>query len=145
MKNMALTLDQANAIALAALAAGGREEVFALSVVVTDPGGCLRCAMRADGVGNFGIDIALGKAVTALGFGMSSAGIASLLGGNQAAVAGIIGATGGRFLPIGGGVLITDASGVLLGAAAVAGSSPDNDARFAAAGVRAAGLLVADA
>jgi uncharacterized protein GlcG (DUF336 family) len=142
---MTITLDQANAIALGALAAGKREDVRALSVVVTDAGGTLRCAMRADGVGNFGIDIALAKANTALGFGMSSAQIANMLGGNQGAVAGIIGATGGRFLPLGGGVLVVDAAGAVLGAAAVAGSSPDNDERFASEGVRAAGLAVADA
>ncbi len=142
---MTLTLDQANTIALAALAAGKREQVYALSVVVTDPGGALRCAMRADEVGNFGIDIALAKAVTALGFGMSSAQIGTLLGSNPAAVAGIIGATGGRFLPIGGGVLIKDPSGMLLGAVGVAGSSPDNDARFATEAVRAAGLVVPEA
>jgi uncharacterized protein GlcG (DUF336 family) len=142
---MTLKLDQAMAIAQGALASGKQEQVHALSVVVTDPGGCVRCAMRADDVGNFGIDIALAKAVTALGFGMSSAQIASVLGANPAAVAGIIGATGGRFLPIGGGVLIRDATGLLLGAVGVAGSTPENDARFAAQGVRDAGLFVPEA
>jgi uncharacterized protein GlcG (DUF336 family) len=142
---MTLKLDQANAIALAALAAGKPEQAYALSVVVTDPGGCLRCAMRADGVGNFGIDVALAKAVTALGFGMSSAQIGTMLGANQAAVAGIIGATGGRFLPLGGGVLIKDTSGLLLGAVAVAGSTPENDEKFATEGVRAVGLVVPEA
>ncbi len=139
---MTITLDQANTIALAALEAGRREDITALTVVVTDPGGCVRSAMRADGVGIFGIDIALAKASTALGFGMSSAAIADMLGSNQGLVTGIAGATGGRFLPLGGGILISDAAGTLLGAAAVAGSSPANDERFAEAGVRAAGLVV---
>jgi len=142
---MTITLDQANAIALGALGAGKRENVHALSVVVTDAGGTLRSAMRADGVGTFGIDIALAKASTALGFGMSSGRIATMLGGNQAAVAGIVGATGGRFLPLGGAVLVLDAAGTVLGAAAVAGSSPENDERFASEGVRTAGLALADA
>jgi len=139
---MTITLAQANTIALAALDAGRSEDIMALTVVVTDAGGCLRSAMRADGVGNFGIEIALAKASTALGFGMSSGAVASMLGGNQGLVTGIAGATGGRFLPLGGGILIRDAAGVLLGAAAVAGSLPENDERFAAAGVRAAGLVV---
>jgi uncharacterized protein GlcG (DUF336 family) len=139
---MTITLDQANKIAFAALDAGKREDIAALTVVVTDMGGCVRSAMRADGVGNFGFEIALAKASTALGFGMSSAAVAGMLGSNQGLVTGIVGATGGRFLPLGGGILIRDAAGALLGAVAVAGSLPENDERFAAACVLAAGLVV---
>lgn len=55
---MTLTLETATKIALAALDVGRKENVIALSVVITDPGGHIRVAMRGDGVGIFGIDIA---------------------------------------------------------------------------------------
>lgn len=138
---MPITLDQANRVALGALEAAGKEGIFALTVVVTDPGGCIRTAMRTDGAGNFGIDIAMAKAATALGFGMASAEVATMLGGSPAAVSGLVGATGGRFLPIGGGIVIRGAAGAVLGAVAVAGSSPENDERFAVEAARKEGLL----
>jgi len=139
---MTLKLDHANTIALATIAAAKDENITGMTVVVTDAGGHVRVAMRADEAGFFGFEIALAKATTALGFGTSSAQIARMLGGNQAAVAGLVGATGGRFLPLGGGILIADGAGTVLGAVAAAGSTPENDERLAAAGVAAAGLIV---
>lgn len=141
---MTLTLALATTIAQAALEAGAREDVHALSVVVTDTGGVIRVAMRGDAVGLFGIDIALAKATTALGFNRSSMQIAKSLGTNPAATAGLVGATSGRFMPIGGGVIIVDDAGKIIGAAAVAGSAPENDERFVIEGVRAAGFQVPD-
>ena len=141
---MTLTLEVATKIAQATLAAGRQENVTALSVVVTDPGGHIRVAMRSDGVGIFGIDIAKAKAVTALGFNRSSLQIAKGLGTNPVAVTGLVGATDGRFLPIGGGVLIHDQAGNLVGAGAAAGSLPENDEKFITAGIAAAGLKVPD-
>ena len=137
---MTLTLDQANAIAMGAVTAARRENVGGISVVVTDAGGHIRTAMRMESAGNFGIDIAVAKATTALGLGRSSAEIGKIFASNAASVAGLVGATGGRFLPIGGAVLIRDASGTVLGAAALAGSLPENDERFAKEAVLAAGL-----
>jgi uncharacterized protein GlcG (DUF336 family) len=139
---MTISLAQANIIASAALEAGRTEGVLGLTAVVTDPGGFIRCAMRGDEAGNFGIDIALAKAQTALGLKMSSAAIASIFAGNAAILAGLAGATGGRFLALGGAILVQDAAGQLLGAVAVAGSSPENDEACAVAGVSAAGLQI---
>lgn len=139
---MTLTLDQANAIAIGALTALRQAKVGGMSIVVTDAGGHIRTAMRMESAGNFGIDIALAKATTALGLGRSSADIAKVFAGNPTSVAGLVGATGGRFLPIGGAVLIQDAAGTVLGAAALAGSLPENDERFAKDAVLAAGLQV---
>ena len=137
---MALTLADATKIATEALQAGQAEGAATLCVVVTEPGGCLRVAMRSDGAGLFGIDIALAKAVTALGFGRASSHMAKLFGGSPSVVTGLNGATSGRFLPLAGGVLILDADGTLIGATGVAGSLPENDERFALAGIMAAGL-----
>ena len=134
-----ISLEMATKIAQTAYAEGAARNVVNMSVVITDAGGHVRLAMRADGQGIFGVDIAKAKAVTALGFGRNT----SLMGNFEAAaVAGLSGATGGRFLPIGGGVLVRDTAGTLLGAAAVAGGAPAVDEEIIIAAVEAAGLNV---
>jgi uncharacterized protein GlcG (DUF336 family) len=139
---MTLSLATATKIALTALETAAQENVTTISVVVTDVGGAIRVAMRGDNVGPFVIEAALGKAKTAIGFNSRSSRMAQFFGGNPSGTAGLVGVTDGRFLPIAGGVLIHDKDGVLLGAAAVAGSSPENDERFAIAGVTAVDLVV---
>ena len=47
---------------------------------------------------------------------------------------------GGRFVRVGGGVLIRNGNGAIRGAAGVTGDSSDNDAACAVTGIRAAGL-----
>jgi uncharacterized protein GlcG (DUF336 family) len=126
--------------AQSALEAARRDNIHALSVVVTDPGGVLRVAMRADKAGLFGIDIATAKATTALGFNTSSLKLSKTIGGNPAATAALTAATHGRFLPIGGGVLIHDMTGAIIGAAAAAGSAPEDDERLIIEGIVTAGL-----
>ena len=66
---MTLTLDLASEIARTAFRDGQARGLKVMSVVITDPGGHIRLAMRSDAQGNFGIDTALGKARSALGFG----------------------------------------------------------------------------
>jgi uncharacterized protein GlcG (DUF336 family) len=134
-----LNLDAAAKIAQGAFAAGAAVGVTTISVVVTDPGGHIRLAMRGDGVGNFGVSVAHGKCKTALGFANSSMALSK--GFTDAGkVAALAAATGGDFLPIGGGVRVKTADGKVIGAAAVAGSSPENDESFILAGLRAAGF-----
>jgi uncharacterized protein GlcG (DUF336 family) len=139
---MNLDLNTALKIAQAALEAGRAENILALSAVVTDSGGNIRVALRADSVGMYGVDIAHAKSQTALGFNRTSMQMAKVFGANPGAVAALSGVTGGRFLPLGGGVPIHDAAGNTIGAAAVSGSSPENDERFITMAVRANGLKV---
>ena len=56
-------------------------------------------------------------------------------------VAAIAAASGGRFMPIPGGVLVRDAAGELIGAVGVSGELSDNDEICAVAGIKAAGLV----
>jgi uncharacterized protein GlcG (DUF336 family) len=134
-----LTLDAATQIAQATFAEAAAVGVTAVTVVVTDPGGHIRLAMRADGVGNFGVQVAHGKCKTALGFARSSMALSKVFA-DAARVAALTAVTGGDFLPIGGGVRVKTADGQVIGAAAAAGSSPENDELFILAGLRAAGF-----
>ena len=65
-----ITLETARKIADAAMADAQKRNIAKWSVVVTDQGGNIRIAMRADASGNFGVDIARGKALSALGFNL---------------------------------------------------------------------------
>lgn len=87
------------------------------------------------------MSIAHAKCETALGFGRSSLASSQVFT-DPARVAALTAVTGGRFLPLGGGVLVADAAGELLGAAAAAGGLPEADHELIVAAVSAAGLEV---
>lgn len=137
---MSVTLDTAIAIAHTAFAEGKARGVTVMSVVVTDPGGHVRLAMRSDSQGIFGVDTALGKARTALGFNRTSLHLSKIFT-DPCAVAAITAATGGAFVPLGGGVVV-QADGVTVGAAAVSGGLPDVDEAIIVAAVEAAGFSI---
>ena len=126
-------------LAQAAFAEGAAQGVVNMTVVVTDPGGEVRLAMRADGQGLFGIDTATGKARTALGFNRSSLALSKIFT-DPCAVAAIAAATGGRFVPLGGGVVVRDAGGAIVGAAAVSGGLPDVDEAIIVKAIESVGL-----
>lgn len=135
---MTLTLATARAIADKAYADAEAHGLTSIGIVVTDAGGHIRFAMRSDAQGIFGIDTATGKARTALGFNRSSLGLSKIFT-DPCGVASLSGATGGAFLPLGGGVVVQD-QGVTVGAAALSGGMPDVDDAIIRAAVEAAGL-----
>ena len=49
--------------------------------------------------------------------------------------------TGGRVVPVPGGVLIRDGAGALLGAVGISGDTSENDEACCVAGIAAAGLV----
>ena len=67
-----VNLEMALKIAQRAFVEGGDRKVVNMSCVVTDAGGHVRLAMRADGQGIFGVETATAKAISALGFGRST-------------------------------------------------------------------------
>ena len=135
---MTITLESAQEIARVAFAEGARQGIAVMSVVVTDPGGHIRLAMRSDAQGIFGVDTALGKARSALGFGRST--LLQTPSFDAAAVAGINGATHGRFVPLGGGVVVVDDDDEPIGAVGVSGGAPATDDEIVRAALVACGL-----
>ena len=133
-------LATASAIAATAFAEGEKRGVTIMSVVVTDAGGHVRLAMRSDSQGIFGFDTALGKARTSLGFNRPSLHLSKIFT-DPCGVAAITAATGGAFVPLGGGVVVQE-NGVTVGAAAVSGGLPDVDEDIIVTAVEAAGLTV---
>ena len=135
---MTIALAIAQEIARVAFAEGEKEGLTVMSVVVTDPGGHVRLAMRSDAQGNFGVDTALAKARSALGFNRSS-WLLSKTFVDPCGVASLSGATQGAFLPLGGGVVV-QSDGATVGAAAISGGMPEIDDRLIRVAVEAAGL-----
>ena len=135
-----ISLETARVIADAALADAAKRGVQKAAVVVTDLGGDIRLALRADAAGSFGVDIARGKAQTALGLNASTLKLSQIFGAVPSSTTAINAATGGRFVPIGGGVLVINPEGHVIGAAAVSGGAPETDDAIVTQAVRGAGL-----
>jgi uncharacterized protein GlcG (DUF336 family) len=122
-----LTLAEAERLAKAAVAAARAKSFNPMGVAVIDASGHLKFALREDGAGIAGVDIALGKARAALTFGCTSGQIADALAGNPLAGPSVISVLEGRVVLLAGGVLIQDAAGLTLGAIGAAGDAPEND------------------
>ncbi len=135
-----LTLDAASTIVDAALAAGRASDQMPLTVAVLDAGGHLVAFKRENGSGILRPDIAIGKAWGALGMGMSSRLLRDRLADRPAFIGALAAASGGKLIPVPGGVLIRDADGGVVGAVGISGDASDKDEYCAIAGVRAAGL-----
>lgn len=135
-----LSLDQAERIVDAALGRAGAVGMKPLTVAVLDAGGHLVAFKRQDRSGILRPDIAQGKAWGALGMGVGGRGLAQRAEMAPAFFTALASVSGGRMVPVAGGVLIRAADGDVLGAVGVSGDLPDNDEACAVAGIEAAGL-----
>jgi uncharacterized protein GlcG (DUF336 family) len=130
-----LTLEQAEHLTQSALRAARKLSLNPMSIVAVDNSTHLKFALREDGAGLAGIDIALGKARAALAFHCSSRQIADALAGNPLAGPSVMAVLQGRVVLLPGGVLVRDAEGQVIGALAAAGDAPDRDEAIVLAAV----------
>lgn len=135
-----LTLAKANAIIEAAFAKGSEVKMKPLTVAVLDPGGHLKAFQKQDGASMLRYEIASGKAYGALAVGMGSRWLDQTAKERPHFMEGLNAVSGGKIVPVPGGVLIRDASGKLLGAVGITGDTSDNDELAAISGIEAAGL-----
>ncbi len=133
---MSITLAQADTIIDVALKESRAKNLAPMTVVVLDAGGHLVACKREDNSGILRIEIATGKAYGALGFGFSSRGFADK---PPAFVSAASMASGGRLVPVPGGVLVKNGNTVV-GAVGVSGDASNADEAAALAGIKAAGL-----
>ncbi len=142
----ALTLDQASTIVDKALEKGrelGRElNLQPLTVVVLDAGGQLKAMKREDRSSLLRPEIAMGKAWGTLGMGFGGREFARrMASGGAGFLQALAVASGGRIVPVPGGVLIRDAAGEIDGAVGISGDTSDKDETCAVHGITRAGLL----
>ena len=136
----AITLDQATAIIDAALAEARKRSLMPLTVVVLDAGGHIVAVKREDGSGILRVEIANGKAYSALGMGFGSRELFERAAKGPAFVSALAATSGGRMTPSPGGVLIVDAKDRTIGAVGISGDGADADEACAVAGIAAARL-----
>jgi uncharacterized protein GlcG (DUF336 family) len=137
---MTVTLQQANAIIAGALDKAAELGLKPLSVAVLDSGGHLVAFQRQDGSSLMRFQIANGKAAGALALGMPSRKIAEMAAERPSFVASLSSIAPAGLVPAPGGLLLTDAAGVIIGAVGISGDTSDNDEACAFAGIAAAGL-----
>ena len=118
-----LSLAQASIIVDKALEKGRELGFQPLTVVVLDGGGQLKAMKREDGSSLLRPEIAGGKAWGALGMGFGGREFARRAAGNPAFIQALSVASGGRVIPVPGGVLIRDAAGGILGAVGISGDN----------------------
>jgi uncharacterized protein GlcG (DUF336 family) len=137
---MTLDLDHARRIINGAQQVGKERGFKPLTVVVLDAGGYVIAAERQDGssIGRF--NIAFGKAYGALSLGIGSRALMSRAEQQAYFIDAARSAVGGSLVPVPGGVLVRDCSGLLVGAVGVSGDASDNDESVAIAGIEAVSL-----
>jgi uncharacterized protein GlcG (DUF336 family) len=135
-----LTLEASSLIADKSLEKG-REMGFApLTVVVLDAGGQIKVVKREDGTSLLRPEIAQGKAWGVLGMGFGGRELARRAAKMPAFFGALSDLSGGRMVPVPGGVLIRSLSGEIVGAVGISGDTSENDELCALHVIKAAGL-----
>ncbi len=136
-----MELDTARTIVDAAQKKAREMGLKPLAITVLDARGAVRAFIAEDGTSLHRGDVAIGKAYGAISLGIPSRSIGERAEKQAYFVAAISHITGGKMVPVAGGVLIRDADGSLLGAIGISGDTSDNDETAACAGIAAAGLV----
>ncbi len=135
-----LTLAHARTLIDGALAAARQHGFKPMGVVVVDAAAQVVATSREDGASALRLDIALGKAAAAVGMGVNSRVLAQRAKDVPAFFGAVSVASLQKFIPQTGAVLITDATGAVIGAAGASGGTGDEDEQIVIAGIAAAGL-----
>lgn len=136
----AMTLNVANTLVAAALAAGRKIDAAPLTVAVLDAGGHLLALQREDGASLLRPQVAIGKAWGAVALGKGSRLLALDAQQRPAFFAALNGLGERSVVPAPGGVLIRDQAGKVLGAVGVSGDTSDIDEQCAITAIEALGL-----
>jgi len=135
-----LTLAAADIITNKALEKGKELKFQPLTVVVLDAGGQIKVVKREDGSSLLRVEIALGKAWGTLGMGFGGREIARRGAKMPGFFAALSDMSGGRMVPVPGGVLIRSQGGEIIGAVGISGDTSDNDEICAVYGIVSANL-----
>lgn len=135
-----VSLEAASTIVDQVLAKGRALNLKPLAVAVLDPRGCLKAYKAEDGTSLMRLDIAFGKAWGTLGMGFGNRELERRSENAPQFFGALQAMTGGRIVPVRGGVLIRNAAGAIVGAVGISGDASDKDEICAIHGISAAGL-----
>ncbi|MDA5194441.1 GlcG/HbpS family heme-binding protein [Govanella unica] len=136
-----ITLEQASVIVDAALAHGRTRSLPPLTVAVLDVAGRLVAFKREDNSSLLRPEIAQAKAWGALAMGSGSRALGERAKTHPEFISAITALAGGNLIPVAGGVLIYDQTGILLGAVGISGALPDQDEDCALKGIAQCDLV----
>jgi uncharacterized protein GlcG (DUF336 family) len=140
----AITLDEAVTIINETFAEARRRNAYPLTAVVLDAGGRLKAAMKQDGASLLRFEVSYGKAYAALAMGRSSRMVLQKAKEKPLFMQTFLDLADGPMFLEGGGQLIRDANGEVIGAIATTGDTNEVDDLCAMAGIRAAGFKTDD-
>jgi len=138
----AITLNQANRIIEAILKRGAELDCRPLSAVVVEPGCKVKAFQKEDGSSMMRFEMAFGKAYAALALGRSSKLVRIRNEEKPAFMRYLMAASGEQIFAEGGGLLIRDGGGEVIGAVGVTGDTEERDEELAIHGIHAAGLKI---
>jgi len=136
-----LTCAIASSIVADCLAEGRKRGFARLTAAVLDAGGHLVAFARDDDSSLLRPQIAIGKAWGVLGMGLGGRELARRAALVPAFFNALIEMSGGRMVPVAGGVIIRSAKGEIVGSVGVSGDASENDELCAVVAINAAGLV----
>jgi uncharacterized protein GlcG (DUF336 family) len=136
----AITLTQANRIIAAAFASARKRNAYALAAIVLDAGGRVKAFQKQDGASLLRFEIAYGKAFAALALNRSSRQVLKKAKEKPAFMHSLDELSDGPLFLEGGGQLIRDGSGEIVGALGVTGDVNEVDDLCAIDGILAGGF-----
>ncbi len=135
-----VTLDQANLIITAILARGRELNCRPMSVVVVEPGAKVKAFQKEDDSAMMRFEMAFGKAYAALALGRSTSLVRLRTEERPLFMQYLFRASNDQIFAEGGGRLIRDNAGEVIGAVGVTGDTQERDEELAGYGIHAAGL-----
>jgi uncharacterized protein GlcG (DUF336 family) len=139
-----INLAQSNRIIESIFARGRELGCRPLSVIIVEPGAKVKAFQKEDDSSMMRFEMAFGKAYAALALGRSSSLVRMRTEERPLFMQYLIRASDDQIFPEGGGMLIRNQTGDLLGAVGVTGDTQERDEELAAYGIRAAGLKTDD-
>ena len=136
----ALSLDQANIIIAATFAAAKKERCRPMSAIVLDTGGRVKAFQKQDGASMLRFEVCYGKAYASLALGRPSKLVLQKANEKPLFMQSIENLADYPLFLEGGGQLIRDGEGEVIGAVGVTGDANEMDDICAIAGIHAAGL-----
>jgi len=136
----AITLAQTERLIDAILKRGAELDCRPLAVIVVEPGCKVKAFKKEDGASMIRFEMAYGKAYAALAMGRSSRLVKVRAEQKPLFMRYLISTSGEQLFPEGGGLLIRDGAGEVIGAVGVTGDSEERDEELAAHGIHAIGL-----
>ena len=140
----AITLDEAVKVINETFTEAKRRNAYPLTAVLLDAGGRMKCAMKQDGASLLRFEVSYGKAYAALAMGRESRQVLQKAKDKPLFMQSFVELADGPMFLEGGGQLIRDATGEIVGALGVTGDVNEVDDLCAIDGIHAGGFRADD-